>query len=82
MTDDRRPNPSDPTAERTTESSTQTASGLSGGRPGMEQGHRDDHPDDVIPRSGEDTRTTPRRYDDDDSDPVMPTDDATLGTKI
>lgn len=80
---DRRPNPADPTAERTAESSTQTASGLTGGRSGMEKGRRSDNKDDVIPREGEDPHTTPRQYDDADTDdPVMPTDDASLGTKI
>ena len=80
---DRRPNPADPSAERTAETSTQTASGLTSGRPKTERGRQDDEKDDVLPREGEDPRTTPRRYDDANTDDaVMPTDDASLGTKI
>ena len=79
---DRRPNPSDPTAERTSEQSTPGASGLGGGRPDLEQGRRDDDTDDPISRGPEDDRATPRRYDEDERDPVMPTDDASLGTKL
>ena len=79
---DRRPNPADPTAERTSEQSTPTASGLSGGRPGMEQARRDEDMDDPISRGPEDDRATPRRDDEGEQDPVMPTDDASLGTKI
>lgn len=79
---ERRPNPADPTAERTAESSTHTASGLSSGRPDMEQAHRNDDNDDLIPREGEDARASVRRDEGTDEDPVMPTDDASLGTKI
>jgi hypothetical protein len=79
MSTERRPNPSDPTAEGTSESSTPSASGLGGGRPDIEQAPRDNEP---IPRGGEDARGTPRREDDPEPDPVMPTDDASLGTKI
>jgi hypothetical protein len=79
---DRRPNPADPSAERTSETSTPSASGLGGGRAGMEQARRDDDHDELIPRHGEDDRATPRRHDEPDADPVMPTEDSSLGTKI
>ena len=83
---DRRPNPSDPTAERTSEQSTPSASGLGGGRadagPDMEQPRRNDEGGDLIGREGEDERTAPSRYDESERDPVMPTDDSSLGTKI
>lgn len=83
MSGDRRPDPADPTAERTAESSTQTASGLSGGRAGTDQAReRDDGTAKVIPRRGEDERGTPRRAGEGDEDPVMPDDDPSLGTKI
>ena len=79
---DRRANPADPTAERTSEQPTPTASGLTGGRPGMEQARRNDDQDDLIGREGEDDRATPRRDSGSADDAVMPTDDASLGTKI
>ena len=79
---DRRPNPADPTAERTSEQSTPTASGLTGGRTDPEQPRRNDDNDELKPRGGEDARATPRGHDAADDDPVMPTDDASLGTKI
>jgi hypothetical protein len=79
---DRRPNPADPTAERTSEQSTPTASGLTGGRPGPEQARRNDDNDDLIGRTGEDDRATPRGDDESERDPVMPSDDSRLGTKI
>ena len=78
---DRRPNPADPTAERTSEQSTPSASGLTGGRPDREQGRRDDG-DELIPREGEDTRVDGDRGAETDRDPVMPDDDTSLGTKI
>lgn len=76
---DRRTNPSDPTAERTSEQSTPSASGLTGGRP--EDVRRTDETDDLTPRGAEDDRATPRQRDSDE-DTVMPTDDSSLGTKI
>ena len=81
---DRRPNPADPTSERTAEGSTQSASGLSGDRPGPEEARRNDDKDDLAPRGSEDARSTPPRPQDPDRDhdPVMPTDDSSLGTKI
>jgi hypothetical protein len=59
---DRRPNPSDPTAERTSEQSTPSASGLGGGRSGVEQprGGRDDE---LAPRGDEDPRASGRGAD-------------------
>ena len=84
MSDRRANNPADPTAERTAEQTTQSAGGLSGGRPGLEKTRLNDDNDDVIGRSGEDDRATPRRSGESEteSDPVMPTDDTSLGTKI
>jgi hypothetical protein len=79
---DRRANPADPTAERTSEQSTPSASGLTGGRPGVDQARRNDDNDDLTPRGAEDDRATPPRHDEGDIDPVMPTDDSSLGTKI
>jgi hypothetical protein len=78
---DRRPNPSDPTAERTSEQSTPSASGLTGGRPDSEDVRRNDDHDDLTPRGAEDDRAMPSRPDSDE-DTVMPTDDSSLGTKI
>ena len=66
----------DPAAERTSDQSTQSASGLSGGR------SRPEWSDDAVNRQPFDT---PRRYDqpiEDDDDPVMPSADSTLNTKI
>jgi hypothetical protein len=81
MSRDKRSNLDDPTAEFSSDQSTQSASGLSAGRegPGVE---RNRESDDVINRADLDT---PRRYDqalEDDEDPVMPSDDSTLNTKI
>ena len=83
MNRDRRSSSNDPTAEPAASQSSQTAGGLSGGRsgPGVERSR--DYSEDVINR--ETTDTTPRRYEqplEDDADPVMPADDATLNTKI
>ena len=85
----RRTNPSDPTAERTSEQSTQTASGLSGGRGGPEVAS-ERQADEVLDRSAEERYDTPRRYEHGDEgrtdreplDPALPSDDATLNTKI
>ena len=78
---DRRPNPSDPTAERTSEQSTPSASGLTGGRPDMEHGRRNEG-DELIPREGEDSRVRGDRRTDTDRDPVMPDEDTSLDTKV
>lgn len=72
MNRDSRSSSHDPTAERTSDMSTQTASGLSGGRDA----------ENAVNRA---PLETPRRYEqpiEDDDDPVMPADDATLNTKI
>ena len=79
MNRDGRSSSQDPTAERQRTQTTQTASGLSES-PGLER-YRDD--DETVNRSTADS--TPRRYDqpiEEDDDPVMPGDDATLNTKI
>ena len=76
MNRDNRSSSNDPTAERTSDQSTQSASGLSAGRTGLRDA------DDAVNRGRFDT---PRRYDqpiEDDDDPVMPGDDATVNTKI
>jgi hypothetical protein len=75
MNRDRRSSSNDPTDEPAVDQSTQSASGLSQDRsgPGVERNRSLDR-DDV-----------PRRYDqpiEEDSDPVMPTDDSTVNTKI
>lgn len=70
MTDQkRRTNPSDPTAERTAEQSTQTASGLTDA-------------EDIIDRESEERYRTPRKYEEDNADPALPADDASLKTNI
>jgi hypothetical protein len=81
MNRDGRSSSNDPTAERTADQSTQSASGLSSGaeRGGIARHQEDDEP---LYRGPLDT---PRRYDqpiEDDDDPVMPSDDSTLNTKI
>jgi hypothetical protein len=81
MNRDRRSSSNDPTAEATADQSTQSASGLSSGRnrAGADRGTRGNEPSSTEPLY------TPRRYDqpiEDDDDPVMPGDDATLNTKI
>lgn len=75
----RRQNQSDPTAERTAEQSTQTASGLSGGR---RPDGGPEHDEDAINRNVEERYETPRKYEEGDTDPTMPSDDSTLNTKI
>ena len=87
MSGERRTPPDDPTAERTADQSTQSAGGLhrrvDGAGPGSGRGAVRDA-DDTAYRNDEDLYKTPRRYDseDNDSDPVMPADDAGLNTKI
>jgi hypothetical protein len=72
----------DPTAERTADQSTQTASGVGAERngPGVE---RNRQVDDILARTPDEHATTPRRYDQrTEDDPVMPSEDPSLGTKI
>jgi hypothetical protein len=81
MNRDRRSSSNDPTAERAVDQSTQSASGLSAGT-GPDANDRPHVTRRETARAGLDT---PRRYDqpiEDDGDPVMPTDDATVNTKI
>jgi hypothetical protein len=76
MNRDNRSSSHDPTAEPTRDQSTQSASGLSAGR------DREDRSGDPVNRQ---PLETPRRYDqpiEEDDDPVMPSDDPTLKTKI
>lgn len=77
----RRNKPADPTAEGTSHQSTQTASGLTGGRPEQLEGDRERH-EDPIARTRAERHTTPRRYETDAADDVMPADDSSLNTKI
>jgi hypothetical protein len=77
MNRDNRSSSHDPTAEPTRDQSTQSASGLTAGRD-----REDKSKSDPINRQ---PLETPRRYDqpiEDDEDPVMPADDATVNTKI
>ena len=76
MNRDNRSSSHDPTAEPERDQSTQSASGLAAGR------DREDTSGDPVNRQ---PLETPRRYDqpiEDDEDPVMPADDATVNTKI
>jgi hypothetical protein len=76
MNRDQRSSSNDPTDEATSDQSTQSASGLAAGREGQRT------PDGAVNRG---PLETPRRYDqpiEADEDPVMPSDDSTLGTKI
>ena len=61
------------------------AAGLSGGRGGPEV-PSEHQADEVLNRSAEERYDTPRRYEeenaDEHADPVLPSDDATLNTKI
>jgi hypothetical protein len=86
MTDEaRRSTPiASPTSERTIDQSTQSASGLGAERPGTQSEARDDEDPDVVDRdrSDADRDETPRRYEEGTEDPVMPTDDSSLNTKI
>lgn len=84
MNRDRRSSSNDPTDEPVASPSSETPSGLSGGRPGPGVEFNAEYAEDVVNRADADT-STPRRYEqpvDDDGDPVMPSDDSTLNTKI
>jgi hypothetical protein len=73
----------DPTAEAVADQSTQSASGLgsSRGREGTEKNRTGD--DDTVRRTADERDYTPRRYEQPaEDDPVMPSDDSTLQTKI
>lgn len=89
MTDHTRRAPiAQPTAERTADQSTPSASGLTAERPGVEperqyepeRQHEDDR--DVVARTEHGQAETPRKYEQPDDDEVMPSDDASLNTKI
>ena len=76
MNRDNRSSSHDPTAEPARDQSTQSASGLTAGR------DREDKSSDLGNRQ---PLETPRRYDqpiEEDDDPVMPSDETTLNTKI
>jgi hypothetical protein len=76
MNRDNRSSSNDPTDEPTRDQSTQSASGLTAGR---------NRPENLPDPVNSQPLDTPRRYDqpiEDDDDPVMPSDDTTLNTKI
>ena len=90
MNDDKHPGRAPlakPAEERTSDQSTQEASGLHGGPKGVRSGggpelaHESDA-DNVLERSAKERYRTPRRYENDDEDAVMPSDDSSLNTKI
>lgn len=85
--DQRRTPLAKPADERTADQSTQKSSGLHGGLGGVRPGPGPELPDerdadDVLERSAAERYDTPRRYEKEDGDPVMPSDDSTLNTKI
>jgi hypothetical protein len=72
----------DPTAERTADPLTHTPDGDGPARegPGAERLRQTD---DILARTPDEHATTPRRYDQrTEDDPVMPSEDPSLGTKI
>ena len=76
----------DPTAERTADQSTQGAGGLHQGVDAVERSRRPEvarEAEDTAYRNDEDLYETPRRYDaEDGEDPVMPSNDSSLNTKL
>ena len=79
MTRPRRTRLDDPTAERTSDQSTQSASGLTDGPDARNRA--DD--EDLLRRTAEERDRTPRRYDQPaEADPVLPSTDSALNTKI
>ena len=85
--DQRRTPLAKPADERTADQSTQKSSGLHGRPGGVRPGpgpeladERD--ADDVLDRSAEARYETPRRYENEGDDTVMPANDSTLNTKI
>jgi hypothetical protein len=84
MNRDRRSSSHDPTDEPMVDQSAQTASGLSAGNTSRRQPGSTERPDDEIV-GGIGPLETPRRYEqpiEEDDDPVMPSEDSTLHTKI
>ena len=85
MTGGRKTPPHDPTAERAEDQSTHGAGGLHQGvgairsTPPAEAGRE---ADDTAYRNDEELYKTPRHYDEDDTDPTMPSNDSSLNTKI
>jgi hypothetical protein len=72
----------DPTAENTSDMSTPSASGLGAGVTRADD-RREPGRDEVVRRRGDQHDSTPRRYEQPaDDDPVMPSDDSSLNTKI
>jgi hypothetical protein len=90
MTDerDRRRTPlARPAEERTADQSTQEAGGLHAGPTGVRSGGgpevaQESEADSVLERSARERYRTPRRYEDDDRDAAMPSNDSSLNTKI
>ena len=88
MNDDQRPRRTPlakPAEERTSDQSTQEAGGLHGGSKrsggGPELAYESDA-DNVLERSAKERYRTPRRYETDDEDAAMPSNDSSLNTKI
>ena len=82
MTDRTRHAPlAQPTEERIADQSTPSASGLTAGRPGAKPERDFDDEEDVVERTEHGQAHTPRKYEQDD-DGVVPSDDASLNTKI
>jgi hypothetical protein len=82
MTDRTRHAPlAQPTEERTADQSTPSASGLTAGRAGVNPERQFDDAEDVVERTEHGQAHTPRKYEQDDDD-VVPSDDASLNTKI
>jgi hypothetical protein len=76
-----------PTEEDTAEQTTQEAGGLHQDLRGVRPGPgpelaRQDEADDVLNRSAEERYDTPRRYENEEGEPALPANDATLKTKI
>jgi hypothetical protein len=83
MNRDERSSSNDPTSEAVSDQSAKSASGPSGGPSGPGVEGNGDYTEEVVNRN--EPVSTPRRYEqpiEDDGDPVMPTDDSTLNTKI
>jgi len=73
----------DPTAENAQDQTTPGASGLTAGRSSEEVAHKRAADDDLVVRKPAPPNAAPRRYEQPaDEDPVMPSDDPSLNTKI
>ena len=83
MNRDGRSSSNHPASEPAIDQSTSAAGGLAAGRPGPGVERNKAYHEDAVNRAA--ANTTPRRYEqpiEDDSDPVLPANDATVNTKI